>query len=117
MIRRLKFWFKRGPEVTRAREVALQACIEEHPTDRPAFTELRALENDRFVVAVLIEPRYPHRGMPQYRLYSVSRDYSNVEELPRNPDSPYVFSWHKIGKIRRSRVALLRESTLTKGCS
>ncbi len=91
MIRRLKHWFKRGPEVNRAREVALQACIEKHPTDKPSSTELRAVEDDRFVVAVLIEPPSSYRGMPRYRLYSISRDFSAVEELPKEPDSPYVF--------------------------
>ena len=91
MIRRLRLWFKRGPEVNKAREVALQACIEEHPTDKPSSTELRAVEDDRFVVAVLIKPLSPYRGMPKYRLYCVSRDFSIAHELPRKPDSPYVF--------------------------
>lgn len=47
MLRRLKQWFRRSAEAWRAGQLALLACVDGHPADRPSSAELRAIEKDR----------------------------------------------------------------------
>jgi hypothetical protein len=50
----------------------------------------RAVESNRVVVAVFYsEPKIGVRP-PPYRLFAVSRDFTSVEELPRDANSPYL---------------------------
>ena len=52
-------------------------------------TSVRAIEEDRTVVALLYEAP-PVRTKPcRYLLYAVSSIDGSVEELPCSPDSPY----------------------------
>jgi hypothetical protein len=77
----------------RAAAQAVRLAFEaRYPEAESTDVWLRAHEADRDVVAVLYRDRAHRtmtRGMPLYRLFAIRRDLT-TEELPAEPDSPYL---------------------------
>lgn len=89
MLRRIRNWFSGDPRARAARNAAEAAFKAVCPDKVVARSELRAVEPDRYVVAVVIDPGHPYRGMPPYRLFAVAKDLGATEELPSTADSRY----------------------------
>lgn len=68
--------------------VARAAFAREYPSVACDDTQIRATEPARFIVAVFYHTERPILP-PPYKLYSVTRDLSTVEELRCDPSSPY----------------------------
>lgn len=84
--------FGRGYRNRAAAQTVRLALEAKYPEAEATDVWLRAHEPDRDVVAVLYRDRV-HRtmrkGMPLYRIFAIRRDLT-IEELPAEPDSPYL---------------------------
>ena len=63
-----------------------------YPGETVAGLQVRAVEPERVVVAVIIHSPLPSRGLRPYRLFAVRNDLSQCEELQRDSGgSAYCF--------------------------
>ena len=87
-------WWQRRRErqalVRKTCEFAQSVFASAHPEATVAGAQMRAVEEDRVVIAVFLQPPYAFRGTPHYRLVAVLNDLSGWEELPKDTNSPYV---------------------------
>ena len=91
-LRRILQWFGlyRDPSEAEARGVVRDAFAASYPEDVIEEIRLRAAERDTCVFAVVTRPVQLYRGMPPYRLFAVERDLLLVQEISKDPDSPYI---------------------------
>lgn len=75
--------------------IAIQSFSTSHPEWRVTGTKTLAREPHRFVVAIFYKEPINVSFPPSYLMYAVARDYSSVEELPDDPDSPYALRGRK----------------------
>lgn len=80
-----------------ARARAEVAAHRDRPGKRVASSEIRAIESDCVVVAVIFSPPagIHRRGLPDYALYRVSHDLESAELVPEGHASEYGFRGFK----------------------
>ena len=64
-----------------ARKLAIRACREATPSVKVTGATLQAVEAERFVFAVVLDPGYSFRGMPPHRIFAVSRGLETAHEI------------------------------------
>jgi hypothetical protein len=76
-------------KLRQARKMARLALQTQYPECLYKGTSMRALERDRFVVAVFYEdPQIKTRPL-RYKIYGISKDAKSAQELECDPGSPY----------------------------
>jgi len=72
-----------------ARKLAMRACEAASPDARVTGAVLQAIEGDRFVFAVILDPGHIHRGMSPHRIFAVSRTLKSAHEVDGEEGSKY----------------------------